>query len=69
MMGTEPSDRAPLARRLGQLAWRFAEDCSGATAIEYAIMTFIGVAVLFAVNQLGVTVASMYERVQQAFVN
>jgi Flp pilus assembly pilin Flp len=48
-------------------ARRLARDSSGATAIEYAIMTFIAIAVIVAVNQLGGTVNDMYESVVAAF--
>jgi Flp pilus assembly pilin Flp len=59
-------DEAPRAR-IWQIVSQFARDCSGTTAIEYAVMTFIAVAVIVAVGQLGETVGSMYERVQEAF--
>jgi Flp pilus assembly pilin Flp len=48
-------------------ARRFADDWSGATAIEYAILTFIAVAVIVAVNKFGGTVNGMYESVVEAF--
>jgi Flp pilus assembly pilin Flp len=65
----EMESGATLSRQLGRIVSGFADDCSGATAVEYAIMTFIAIAVLVAVNHLGVSVAGMYQRVQDVFVN
>jgi Flp pilus assembly pilin Flp len=46
---------------------RFAADASAATSIEYAILTFIAIAVIAAVTMLGDTVADMYEDVKKMF--
>jgi Flp pilus assembly pilin Flp len=46
---------------------RFAADTSATTSIEYAILTFIAVAVIAAVTMLGGTVAGMYEDVKNIF--
>lgn len=46
---------------------RFAADASATTSIEYAILTFIAVAVIAAVTMLGGTVAGMYENVKNIF--
>jgi Flp pilus assembly pilin Flp len=54
---------------LAGAARRFAVDNSATSAIEYAIMTFIAVAVIAVVTQLGGTVNGMYERVQEALGN
>jgi Flp pilus assembly pilin Flp len=48
---------------------RFATDNSATTSIEYAIMTFIAVAVIAAVTMLGGTVAGLYEQVKNIFPN
>jgi Flp pilus assembly pilin Flp len=52
---------------LKELATRFARDCSAATAVEYAVMTFIAIAIVVVVNQLGVSVAGLYDSVASAF--
>jgi Flp pilus assembly pilin Flp len=64
---TQPKAMLPI--RSGELARRFAADSSGATAIEYALMTFIAIAIVLAISQLGGSVTALYERVQAAFVN
>lgn len=66
-MPPEPSQSAALSAKCGRMASRLAQDCSGATAIEYAIMTFIAIAVLVIVNQLGISVAGLYQRVLDGF--
>ena len=48
---------------------RFAKDSSGATAVEYAVMTFIAIAIVLVVSQLGDAVKAMYESVQEAVAN
>jgi Flp pilus assembly pilin Flp len=53
--------------RLAAAARRFAVDHSAATAVEYAVMTFIAIAIVLAVSQLGTSVTGMYERVQGIF--
>jgi len=56
--------------RFGWLATqgrRFAADEAGATAIEYAILTFIAVALVVIIGQLGGTVTGLYEQVLAAF--
>jgi Flp pilus assembly pilin Flp len=60
---------ARLPVRLTAAVWRFAVDRSATTAIEYALMTFIAVAVIVAVTSLGGTVNGMYEQVKNIFVN
>ena len=49
------------------LARLFAANEGGATAIEYAILTFIAVALVMIINQFGGTVAGMYQQVLNAF--
>jgi Flp pilus assembly pilin Flp len=46
---------------------RFALEDSAASSIEYAILTFIAVAVIAAVTALGGTVGAMYEQVLNIF--
>jgi Flp pilus assembly pilin Flp len=58
---------ARLPVRLTAAARRFAVDRSATTAIEYALMTFIAVAVIVAVTSLGDTVNGMYEQVKDIF--
>jgi Flp pilus assembly pilin Flp len=48
-------------------ARRFLADSSGATAIEYAIVALIGVAVIALVSQIGGTVNGFYEKVVKIF--
>jgi Flp pilus assembly pilin Flp len=47
----------------------FAADTVATTSIEYAILTFIAVAVIAAVTMLGGTVTGMYEQVRNIFPN
>ena len=53
--------------QLAEQARRFLDDSSGATAIEYAIVALIGVAVIALVMQIGGSVNSLYEKVVEAF--
>jgi Flp pilus assembly pilin Flp len=53
--------------QLAEHARRFLADSSGATAIEYAIVALIGVAVIALVTQIGGSVNTLYEKVVQAF--
>ena len=51
-------------------ARRFTSDCSGATAIEYAVVAvLIGAALVAVVGLLGGTVAALYERIASAFTS
>jgi Flp pilus assembly pilin Flp len=54
---------------VGAAMRRFGQDDGGATAVEYALMTFVAIAILVAVNLLGGTVAGLYQRVADAFTN
>ena len=63
----QPTLLASLPVRFIATAQRFATDRSTSTAIEYALMTFIAVAVIVAVTNLGGTVNSMYEQVKNIF--
>jgi Flp pilus assembly pilin Flp len=69
MMARRKFRPGSLAKRLGGAARRFAVDNSATSAIEYAIMTFIAVAVIAVVTQLGGTVDGMYQRVQEVLGN
>lgn len=53
-----PSPRANLMRR-------FISSESGTTAIEYAILSFIAVAVIAIVSQMGGTLGDMYQSVYE----
>jgi len=64
---TDSTSTQKLSSRLASTARRFAADASAATSIEYAILTFIAVAVIAVVTQLGSTVTGMYERVLEIF--
>ena len=44
---TDTTHKTALPNCIGATARRFAADTSGTTAIEYAIMTFIAVAIMF----------------------
>ena len=61
--------RAALPIRLAATARRFAADCSGATAIEYGIMTLIAIAIaiMALVGQIGGSVSGMFEMLKNAF--
>jgi Flp pilus assembly pilin Flp len=56
-----------MASTLIETMRRFASDSSAASSIEYAILTFIAVAVIAAVTMLGGTVGGMYEQVLKIF--
>ena len=59
--------RETLPIRLAATARRFAADCSGATAIEYGIMTLIAIAIMALVSQIGGSVGSMFDMLKGAF--
>jgi Flp pilus assembly pilin Flp len=66
---TDTTHKTVLPNRVGATARRFGADRSGTTAIEYAIMTFIAVAILVVITQLGGNVTAKYERVQAIFAH
>jgi Flp pilus assembly pilin Flp len=69
-MGHTPAmEPTRLAMRLSVAARRFAADCSGATAIEYGILTLIAIAIaiMAAVSQIGGSVSGMFEILKGAF--
>ncbi len=55
--------------RIGATARRFAADGSGATAVEYGIVTLIAVGVLFAVHQVGGNITAIFEKIAANFTN
>ena len=59
--------REALPIRLAATARPFAADCSGATAIEYGIMTLIAIAIMALVSQIGGSVSGMFEMLKNAF--
>jgi Flp pilus assembly pilin Flp len=66
---TDTTHKTVLPNRVGATARLFAADRSGTTAIEYAIMTFIAVAIMVVITRLGGNVTVMYERVQAIFAH
>jgi Flp pilus assembly pilin Flp len=58
--------RRELEKRIAGSARRFARDCSATTAIEYALLTFIAVAIIVVVSQLGGSLNALYSSVQNA---
>jgi Flp pilus assembly pilin Flp len=54
---------------LAAAARRFTADQSAATAVEYAVMTFIAIAIVAVISQLGGSVTAMYERVEGLCTN
>ena len=60
-----PREAPPI--RLAATARRFAADRSGATAIEYGIMTLIAIAIMALVSQIGGSVSGMFEMLKNAF--
>ena len=60
--------RAPLRASMGETARRLAADRSGATAIEYAVMTFIAIAIVVVIGLLGDSVRGLYEAAANAFM-
>ena len=54
--------------RLAAAARRFAADQSAATAVEYAVMTFIAIAIVAAITLLGGSVTAMYEQLKGLFI-
>ena len=51
------------------LARRFATDERGTTAIEYAMLTLIAIAIVVSVGQVGGAIKPMYESVHGIFGN
>lgn len=67
-MGHTPSMEATrLAMRLSVAIRRFAADGSGATAIEYGILTLIAIAIMAVVSQIGGSVSGMFDMLKGAF--
>lgn len=64
---TESTCPKTLPARLAATARRFAADASATTAIEYAIMSLIAVAIIVLVSQVGTSVNGMYEKVVGIF--
>jgi Flp pilus assembly pilin Flp len=48
---------------------RFAADTAAATAVEYAVMTFIAIAIVAAISALGGSVTGLYNQVAALFAN
>jgi pilus assembly protein Flp/PilA len=60
---------AAISGRLSSTARRFAADSTGATAVEYGLMTLIAIAVVFGITQIGGNLTAIFESVQAAFAN
>lgn len=60
---------ATIAGRISSTARRFAANSSGATAVEYGLMTLIAIAVVFGITQIGGNLTAIFERLQTAFGN
>jgi Flp pilus assembly pilin Flp len=58
-----------LPGRVVASAHRFVADNSGDTAGEYALLTFILIAIVAGVSQLGGAVTLMYDQVKDIFAN
>ncbi len=56
-----------LTMRLSAAARRFAVDCSGATAVEYGILTLIAIAIMALVSEIGGSVSGMFEKLSGVF--
>jgi Flp pilus assembly pilin Flp len=70
MQGRMETDCRPgLHRRLARTARRFAADCSGASAVEYAVLALVAIAIAAIVFQIGGSVNSMLETVEGLFTN
>ncbi len=61
--------RMRLPVRLAAVARHFVADASGTTAMEYALLTLIAVAILVAVSQIADDVRPMYEQLVGKFGN
>lgn len=68
MTSTKPDCRSPRETVAG-LARRFAADQRATTAIEYAVLALIGLAIIVLVSEIGGTVAGMYEQLAGKFGN
>jgi Flp pilus assembly pilin Flp len=60
---------ATIAGRISLTARRFAADSTGATAVEYGLVTLIAIAVMFGITQIGDNLAAIFERLQTALAN
>jgi Flp pilus assembly pilin Flp len=56
-----------LAMRLSATARRFAVDQSGASAIEYGILTLIAIAIMALVSEIGGSASGMFEKLSGVF--
>jgi Flp pilus assembly pilin Flp len=70
MRSTTEIDRRPgVQRRLARTARRFAADTSGASAVEYAVLALVAIAIATVVFQIGGSVNAMFETVERLFTN
>jgi Flp pilus assembly pilin Flp len=54
---------------LARTARRFAADSSGASAVEYAVLALVAIAIAAVVFQIGGSVNTMFEKVEGLFTN
>ena len=67
-MGQAPAiEPSRPATRLSVAVRRFAADDSGATAIEYGILTLIAIAIMAVVSQIGGSAGGMFDMLKGAF--
>jgi Flp pilus assembly pilin Flp len=66
---TETDCSTSLRRRLALTAQRFVADSSGASAVEYAVLALVAIAIAAVVFQIGGSVNTMFEKVEGLFTN
>lgn len=59
--------KSPSVRKTAALFYLFATDNAGASAVEYALLTFIALALVAAVGLLGDTLTTLFQRIAGAF--
>jgi Flp pilus assembly pilin Flp len=68
MRSRTETDRWP-GMHLARIARRFAADRSGASAVEYAVLALVAIAIATVVFQIGGSVNAMFETVERLFTN
>jgi len=59
--------KTPPARTTAALFCRFTADNTGASAVEYALLTFIALALVAVVGLLGDSLTALFQRIADAF--
>jgi Flp pilus assembly pilin Flp len=67
MVETHVPEPTRLAMRISATPLRFAVDQSGASAIEYGILTLISIAIMALVSEIGGSVSGMFEKLSGVF--